>query len=134
MSWMQWYESLEKPAWTPDPETISIIWQILYPIIFFSFGYVFFKAIQRKISWSVALPFAINLIANLSFTPLLFGARSLILASVDIIVVLATIIWGMTLIWRHHRWVAIAQVPYLIWVTIATCLQLAITHMNDFAA
>ena len=91
---MQWYESLEKPAWTPDPETISIIWQILYPIIFFSFGYVFFKAIQRKISWSVTLPFAINLIANLSFTPLLFGARSLILASVDIIVVLATIIWG----------------------------------------
>ena len=98
-----------------------------------TFGYVFFKAIQRKISWSVALPFAINLIANLSFTPLLFGARSLILASVDIIVVLATIIWGMTLIWRHHRWVAIAQVPYLIWVTIATCLQLAITQMNDFA-
>ena len=131
---MQWYESLQKPAWTPNPGTISFIWQILYPIIFFSFGYVFFKAIQGKISWSVALPFAINLIANFSFTPLLFGARSLILASVDIIIVLATIIWGMTLIWRHHRWIAIAQVPYLIWVTIATCLQLAITHMNDFAA
>ena len=131
---MQWYESLQKPAWTPNLGTISFIWQILYPIIFFSFGYVFFKAIQGKISWSVALPFAINLIANFSFTPLLFGARSLILASVDIIVVLATMIWGMTLIWRHHRWIAIAQVPYLIWVTIATCLQLAITHMNDFAA
>ena len=131
---MQWYESLQKPTWTPDPGTIRVIWQGLYPIIIFSFGYVFFKAIQGKISWSVALPFAINLIKNLSFTPLLFGVRSLNLASVDIIVVLATIIWGMTLIWRHYRWVAIAQVPYLIWVTIATCLQLAITHMNDFAA
>ena len=101
---------------------------------FFQLWLCFFKAIQGKISWSVALPFAINLIANLSFTPLLFGARSLIFASVDIIVVLATIIWGMTLIWRHHRWIAIAQVHYLIWVTIATYLQLAITHMNDFAA
>ena len=77
------------------------------PGYFLSFGYIFFKAIQGKIPWSVALPFAINLVANLSFTPLLFGARSLILASVDIVVVLATIIWGMAVIWRFHRWAAI---------------------------
>ena len=78
---MQWYESLQKPTWTPEPGTISVIWQILYPIIFLSFGYVFFKTIQGKIPWGVALPFTINLVANLSFTPLLFGARSLILGT-----------------------------------------------------
>ncbi len=127
---MQWYESLQKPAWTPDPGTISVIWQILYPIIVFSFCYVFLRAIRGKIPWSVALPFAINLVANLSFTPLLFGARSLILASVDIVVVLATIIWGMAVVWRFHRWAAIVQLPYLIWVVIATSLQLTITQMN----
>jgi len=127
---MQWYESLQKPVWTPDPGTISVIWQILYPIIVFSFSYVFLRAIRGKIPWSVALPFAINLVANLSFTPLLFGARSLILASVDIVVVLATLIWGMAVIWRFHRWAAILQLPYLIWVVIATSLQLTITQMN----
>ena len=127
---MQWYESLQKPAWTPDPGTISVIWQVLYPVIFLSFGYIFFKAIQGKIPWSVALPFLINLVANLSFTPLLFGARSLILASVDIVVVLATIIWGMAVVWRFHRWAAIVQLPYLIWVVIATSLQLKMTQMN----
>ena len=127
---MQWYESLQKPAWTPDPGTISVIWQVLYPVIFLSFGYIFFKAIQGKIPWSVALPFLINLVANLSFTPLLFGVRSLILASVDIVVVLATIIWGMAVVWRFHRWAAIVQLPYLIWVVIATSLQLTITQMN----
>ena len=127
---MQWYQSLQKPAWTPDPGTISVIWQVLYPVIFLSFGYIFLKAIQGKIPWSVALPFLINLVANLSFTPLLFGARSLILASVDIVVVLATIIWGMAVVWRFHRWAAIVQLPYLIWVVIATSLQLTITQMN----
>ena len=91
---------------------------------------MFFKAIQGKIPWSAALPFAINLVANLSFTPLLFGARSLILASVDIVVVLVTIIWAMTVIWRFQRWAAIVQLPYLIWVVIATSLQLKITQMN----
>ena len=72
----------------------------------------------------------INLVANLLFTPILFGIRSLIFASVDIVVVLATIVWGMLIIWRYHRWVAIAQIPYLIWVGIATILQLTITQMN----
>lgn len=127
---MQWYESLHKPVWTPDPETISVIWQILYPIILFSFSYVFFKAFRGKIPRFAALPFAINLIANVAFTPILFGVRSLVFASFDIVVVLVTLFWGMGMIWRYYRWVAIVQVPYLIWVAIATTLQLAITQMN----
>jgi benzodiazapine receptor len=127
---MQWYESLEKPVWTPEPETIGVIWQVLYPIILISFSYVFLKAVRGTIPWVVALPFAVNLVANLAFTPILFGLRSLVLASFDIVVVLTTIVLGMGMIWRYHRWVAVVQVPYLIWVAIATCLQLAITQMN----
>jgi tryptophan-rich sensory protein len=34
------------------------------------------------------------------------------------------------LIWSYHRWVAVAQVPYLVWVSIATVLQLLITARN----
>jgi tryptophan-rich sensory protein len=36
----------------------------------------------------------------------------------------------MLSIWPHHRWVAAAQVPYFVWVSIATVLQLSITWMN----
>ncbi len=127
---MQWYESLYKPTWTPDPATISLIWQILYPIIAFSFSYVFLRAIRGKIPWSVALPFAINLVANLAFTPIFFSLRSLVLSSVDIVVVLATLVWGMVMLWNFHRWIVFLLSPYLIWVVIATYLQFAITQMN----
>ncbi len=130
MSSMQWYESLYKPTWTPDPATISLIWQILYPIIAFSFSYVFLRAIRGKIPWSVALPFAINLVANLAFTPIFFSLRSLVLSSVDIVVVLATLVWGMVMLWNFHRWIVFLLFPYLIWVVIATYLQFAITQMN----
>jgi len=54
-----------------------MIWQILYPIILISFGFVFVQAFRGKISW-----------------------------------------------------VSLAQVPYFIWVTLATVLQLRITAMN----
>lgn len=130
MSSMQWYESLYKPTWTPDPATISLIWQILYPIIAFSFSYVFLRALRGKIPWSVALPFAINLVANLAFTLIFFSLRSLVLSSVDIVVVLATLVWGMVMLWNFHRWIVFLLSPYLIWVVIATYLQFAITQMN----
>lgn len=130
MSWMEWYNSLDKPSWTPAPSTIGLIWQILYPVILITFGFVFVQVFRSKVSWWVALPFAINLVANLIFTPIQFGLRNLPLASFDILVVWVTIIASMIAIWPHNRWVAIAQIPYLIWVSIATTLQLSITYLN----
>lgn len=130
MDWMPWYESLAKPGWTPAPATIGLIWQILYPIILISFGFVFVQAFRGKLPRFVAVPFAINLVANLIFTPIQFGMRNLTLASVDIVIVWATIIWMMISVWSHYRWVAVAQVPYFVWVSLATVLQLSITAMN----
>ena len=110
--------------------TIGLIWRILYPIIVVSFGWVFFQAFRRRIPWRAALPFGVNLVANLAFTPIQFGMRNLPLASVDILIVWGSILWMMAIIWKHSRWIAIAQIPYLIWVSIATVLQISITIMN----
>lgn len=95
MTWMEWYNSLWKPSWTPAPATIGLIWQILYPIIVVTFGFVFVQAIRSKLPWSVTLPFAINLAANLIFTPIQFGMRNLPLAAVDILIVWGGVIWMM---------------------------------------
>ena len=130
MSWMEWYSSLAKPSWTPAPPTIGLIWQILYPIILVTFGFVFVQAFRGKVPWWVAVPFAVNLVANLSFTPIQFGLRNLPLASVDILVVWTTIIGTVIVVWPYYKWIAVAQVPYLIWVWLATVLQLSITWMN----
>lgn len=129
-NWMPWYESLAKPSWTPAPSTIGLIWTILYPIIVVSFGYVFVQAARRKLPPLVALPFAINLVANLLFTPIEFGLRNLPLATFDILVVWGTIIWAVIAVRRFAAWVAWAQLPYFVWVSTATVLQISITAMN----
>ena len=130
MPWIDWYNSLAKPSWTPAPATIGLIWQILYPIILVSFGFVFLQAARKKIGWKIALPFAVNLVANLIFTPIQFGLRNLPLASIDILIVWGSILWLMKAIWPHYRWVSLVQIPYLIWVSLATVLQLSIMTMN----
>lgn len=68
MPWLDWYNSLAKPSWTPSPSTISLIWMILYPVIAVSFGLVFDQAFRRRVPWKVALPFAVNPVANRLFT------------------------------------------------------------------
>ncbi len=130
MTWMEWYDNLAKPSWTPSPSTIGLIWMILYPIILVSFGFVFVRAFQGKVPRMVARPFAINLIANLLFMPIFSGLRSVPLAAVDIVIVWATIIWCVVAVWPHYKWVALVQGPYFVWVSIATVLQLSITAMN----
>lgn len=130
MTWMEWYDSLAKPSWTPSPSTISLIWTILYPIILASFGFVFVQAFRGKLPWRVALPFAKNLVANLLFMPIFAGLRNVPLAAADIVIVWVTILWCMIAVWPVYKWVAVAQVPYFVWVSIATVIQLSITAMN----
>ncbi len=98
--------------------------------ILISFGYVFYQTARRRYPAATAVPFAINLIANLSFTPLFFGLRNVPLATLDILVVWSTILWIIYSIWPRSRWVALAQIPYLIWVSIATTIQVSIFWMN----
>lgn len=130
MEWREWYDSLIKPTWTPEPGTIGLIWQILYPIILATFGFVLLQAMRGKLPWKVALPFAINLVANLMFTPIQFGLRNMPLAALDILVVWGSIVWMILAVRKHYAWVAVAQLPYFAWVSIATVLQLCITWWN----
>lgn len=130
MSWIDWYNSLAKPSWTPAPSTISLIWMLLYPVILVSFGFVFVQAFRKKLPWWVALPFAINHVANLLFMPIFSWMRNVPLAAADIVIVWGTILWCVVAVWPHYRWVTVAQVPYFVWVSIATLLQLSIMWMN----
>jgi tryptophan-rich sensory protein len=132
--WRPWYDALKKPAWTPTPATIGLIWTLLYPLIVFSFGFVFWEVFRGRMPGIVGVAFAINLAANLCFTPILFGLKNLPLATLDILVVAGTLVWGMVLVWPYYghigHIVAIAQVPYLVWVCIASILQVGILIMN----
>jgi translocator protein len=126
----EWYATLSKPTWAPPSWLFGPVWTLLYAIIFVTFGYVAYLYFQGKIPFIVLLPFILNLIFNAAFTPLQFGLRSNTLASADILLVLGTLIWALVVIHPYARIVAYANVPYLLWVSFATVLQLTITYLN----
>ena len=126
----QWYSQLLKPSWSPPSWLFGPVWSFLYVIIAISFGAVFIRFFQGKISWLIALPFALNLVFNFAFTPLQFGLRSNFLAAIDILLVLGTLIWALVAIYPHMKWISFINAPYLLWVCFATVLQLTITFLN----
>lgn len=133
MNTYTWYTQLIKPSWAPPGWLFGPAWTVLYAIIAISFGAVFYRAFTKQISWLVALPFALNLLFNFIFSPIQFGLKNNLLASIDIILVVATLVWALGALWHaaaDMRWVVYANIPYLLWGTFATCLQLTITYLN----
>ena len=106
MNRYNWYSQLIKPSWSPPAWIFGPVWTFLYILIAISFGKVFLMFFQKKVSFIVILPFILNLIFNFAFTPLQFGLKNNLLAAVDVILVLGTLIWSIIAIYPHARWVA----------------------------
>lgn len=130
MNTYNWYQTLIKPSWAPPSWVFGPVWTVLYAIMAVSFGAVFYKAFSKQIPWIVALPFILNLIFNFAFTPLQFGLQNNLLAAIDILLVLGTLVWALFAIYPHAAWISYANIPYLLWVSFATVLQLTITYLN----
>lgn len=125
-----WYRELIKPTWAPPSWLFGPVWSVLYIIIAISFGTVFYKVLNKQLSFVIALPFILNLIFNFSFTYFQFGLKNNILAAIDITLVLITLIWAMIVIYPQVKWIALVNIPYLLWVMFATILQFTITFLN----
>jgi len=130
MKTYNWYSQLRKPSWAPPAWLFGPVWTFLYVLIAVSFGKVFWMAFQGQITFLVALPFLLNLIFNFAFTPLEFGLKNNLLAALDVLLVFGTLVWAMVAIYSYAPWIAYIQIPYLLWVSFATVLQLTVTYLN----
>ncbi len=133
MDTYNWYSQLIKPPWAPPSWLFGPVWTALYAIIAVTYGTVFYRVFVGKLAWMVAMPFALNLVFNLAFTPIQFGLKNNLLAALDILLVVGTLIWALVAVWHASpalRWVVYANIPYLLWGIFATVLQMTITVLN----
>lgn len=137
-----WYQTMIRPDWAPPGWLFGPVWTVLYIIIAVTFGRVLYDAAVGRIPWVVALPFVLNLVFNFAFTPIQFGLRNNVLAAIDILLVLGTLVWAMYALYSYglrihietgaptYAWIVYANIPYLLWVLFATVLQLTIVYLN----
>ncbi len=124
------YINLRKPSWAPPGWVFGPARTVLYIMIIISFGKVFILTLQQEIGFMIALPFLLNLIFNFIFSFFQFKLKNNILATIDILLILFTIIRCMQSIYPYVHWVTYMQIPYLLRVGFATILQITITYLN----
>lgn len=124
-----WYNTLNKPAFTPPSEAFSIVWPILYVLIFISFIIMLRNNSNRSKVLAIIL-FVIQLILNFSWSPVFFYFHNIELAFYIIIALLIFIIWMIVVFYKISKLSAILLVPYLLWVIFATILNYNFMILN----
>ena len=110
------------PSWLFGP-----VWTVLYVMIAVS-GWL----VWRRAGWvrSAHGMYAVQLVLNMLWSPLFFGAGLLGLAFADILLLAASIVATIVLFARVSRLAAVLLVPYLAWVGFASALNFAIWRLN----
>lgn len=125
----EYYETLRKPSWTPPNWAFGPVWSVLYIMIAVA-GWL----VWRAEGWSAAtIVWGVQLVLNGLWSYFFFGARRMDLAFVDVVLMWLSIAAFILLAWPVSTWAALLFLPYLVWVTIAGALNLAVWRMNPAA-
>ena len=121
-----WYETLEKPSFTPPNWVFPIAWTSIYLLISFAGARV---AVLDGNGYAMAF-WAMQAAFSTLWTPLFFGQRRVrgaLLAMLPLwLAVLGATISNFTL----DFWAGLAFVPYLAWVSVAAALNISIWRLN----
>lgn len=125
-----WYSTLNKPPFSPPNFVFGPVWTILYMLMGLSAFLVWQKGVKKEKVKNALRLFALQLFLNFIWSILFFGLRSPLLGLIDIL-----ILWGLILITiikfhRVSRTAAYLLIPYILWVSFATILNLSILLLN----
>ncbi|TPG12286.1 TspO/MBR family protein [Sphingomonas oligophenolica] len=128
-----WYAALVKPALTPPGWLFPVAWTTLYILIGVALAMILNARGARLRGVAIAL-FVFQLLLNLAWTPLFFGAHQIGTALLDIVAMLLIGIATTVVFARIRIAAAWLMVPYLVWVSFAGVLTWRIGQLNPDAA
>jgi benzodiazapine receptor len=127
-----WYRALTKPALNPPGIAFPVVWSLLYILLGLALAIVLNARGAAGRGLAITL-FVVQLILNLVWTPLFFGAHQVTWALVDLVALVLVAILTTVQFSRVRRTAAWLMVPYLVWISFAACLTFGIRQLNPDA-
>lgn len=127
-----WYRALAKPDVTPPDWVFPVAWTTIYVLMGLALAMIV-NARGSKLRGPAIGLFAAQLVVNLVWTPLFFGAHQVFWALVAILVMLALAIATTVAFGRIRRVAAWLLVPYLVWISFAAVLTFQLHRLNPNA-
>jgi len=129
LSVRDWYQTIEKPPWTPPGWVFGPVWTYLYLSMGFAAWIVWGQRAKQRVGTAMLL-FGIQLALNLVWSGLFFGLQLPMVAFWEITLLWLAILATLISFWRIRRGAGLLLIPYLVWVTYASALNLAIWRLN----
>lgn len=127
-----WYVALNKPFFSPPNWIFGPVWTTLYLMMGISLFLIWTKKFKKKNkNQNKALKyFFIQLFLNFIWSILFFGLHSPVLGLIDIAALWIMIVLTIKVFYPISKIAAYLLIPYLLWVSFASILNLAIVILN----
>jgi len=116
-----WYLSLNKSELNPPSYVFGIVWPILYVLMMIS-AYLAYKKIYGI--------FLIQLVFNAAWSWLFFRFQMPLISLIDIYLLIALNLYITALMYRENKLAFILFIPYVLWISFASYLNLFIVINN----
>ena len=111
-----WYNSLNKPTLNPPAETFAPVWGVLYFLMLLAFWLMLYSDTNKDKKPAIIF-FVIQLLLNLSWSPVFFYFHNIKFAFVIITLLIS----------KNSGYLLI---PYLLWLLFAVYLNFEIIRLN----
>ena len=116
-----WYSGLIKSPLNPPSYVFGIVWPILYAIMAF---------VSFKIAEKISTLFIMQLIFNAAWSWLFFRFQMPLISLIDIYLLIALNLYITTLMYKENKLAFILFIPYVLWISFASYLNLFIVINN----
>ena len=125
-----WYPGLIKPSFNPPSWIFSPVWITLFVLMGISLYLVWEKGIEAKGVRPGLTVFGIQLVLNMFWSIIFFGLKAPTFAFIEIMILWAAILITILRFYKISKTAAYLLIPYLLWVSFAAVLNLAIAVLN----
>jgi tryptophan-rich sensory protein len=121
-----WYTSLQQAPWTPPGWVFGVAWTTIMLCFSIYLGFLFLKENKKKLK----IIYSIQVILNVSWNYLFFNQHLVALALLSIVLLTAVVFYFFFKGSHNLKKIRYLLVPYMIWLCIATSLNLYILIYN----
>jgi tryptophan-rich sensory protein len=125
----EWYGQLVKPSWTPPSWLFPPVWTILYAMMAVAAWLVWSQKGFAGASLALGL-FMLQLLLNGLWSWFFFGLQNITLGLVDMTLLWFALLATLIAFWRQRPFAGWLLAPYLVWVSYAASLNIAIWLIN----
>lgn len=126
---MDLYTEIEQPALAPPGWLFPVVWTVLYVLMGIAL-YLVVITRTREDKRNAVVSFGVQLFFNFFWSIIFFNARAFLFAFVWLIFLWLAIIANIYFFYKINKNAGKLLIPYLIWVTFAGYLNLAIFLLN----